>query len=580
MKSSEFEYDILIVGCGATGLRAALAASKNPGLRIALLSKVPPLRSHTAAARGGVAAVLDTPADDSVFQHKSDTLRAGDGLADTEAVEQLCRLIPEEIRGLQKLGLPFTVNEKNRIAGRRFAGHQKSSGQPASRSRFVGDRTGQVLLHTLYDHCLTKKNIDFYSETVALRLLVSNQTVRGVTAWSLATGTPSVFLAGCTLLATGGVGQLYSFTTNSLPCTGDGAAMVAAAGFPLLDPEFFQFHPTALQRSGILISGAARGCGGRLLNHEQERFMCHYAPREKELAERDTVSRAIMREIEAGRGIDGDSCVHLDLTNLAPSLLKKALPEVLSTCRYYLGINPAEEPIPVCPAAHYSMGGIPTNTSGQVIDQSEAPVKGLYAAGEAACMSVHGANRLGTNSLAETLVMGRVAGERMVENNSQPPGKLPGPVLQERLARDLKLLFRPSDSENSAEQGIEELQKDCNRGLGVFRCEAELKQLLESIRRLKNNFPQTRTSSDNSVGPYRFDLVRGLELQNMLIYAELAATAALQRRESRGAHYRRDYPETCDKKYRAHSLVLQTDSAVKVEYRPVRSRAVEAGEPE
>ena len=532
-----------------------------------IISKVPILRSPTAAARGGIAAVLNRTSQDSPKNHAADTVRAGAGLSDVKAVNQLCQRIPEEINWLARRGLPFT-HENNNIAQRPFAGHKKSSGKPAQRSCFAGDRTGQLLLHTLYDHCLNQP-IKFYEETPAVQLIRYKERIRGVIGWDIAAGEPLIFLADNTLLATGGAGQLYEFTTNPLPSTGDGQALAVEAGYPLKDPEFFQFHPTALARSGILITGAARSAGGILRNKHQQRFMQQYDPENLDTAERDRISQAITSEIAAGRGDTADNCVWLDLTGLSEKFIRQQLPEVYTTCRDYLKINPARQQIPVKPAAHYWMGGLPTNLAGQVLNRQKQPVPGLWAAGETACLSIHGANRLGTNSLAETLVMGKTSGEKMVGRTSHT--ELPTKDLENQLQTALKKLCFSNTATNKVDCWRQQLQTAFGKQMGIVREAEGLNGLLAEIDQLTRKVEKQKTDSLQADRRYRFDLIRLLELKNMLRLGRLAGRAALARQESRGSHYRADHPEQNDIRYQAHSIIGTAAQQNKIFYDRVKT---------
>ncbi len=559
MKTEIIDYDAIIIGGGAAGLRAGLALTEKGAPRIAIISKLPPVRSHTAAARGGIGAVLNENEADSPAQHARDTIKAGAGLADRPAVKSFCRAAGDEIERLAELGMPFNETEEGKIAGRKFAGHSDTKNRPARRSRYAGDRTGQILLHTLHDHCRSRA-IDFFDEHLVLQLCQREGRFCGALARDLASGRSKLFRSRATLLASGGAGELFEFTSNSLNCTGDGQAMAVRSGIPLQDPEFYQYHPTVLPRLGVLVTGAARSLGGRLLNHRGDRFMEKYAPKQLELAPRDKLSRAISREIAAGRGVESGDCVYLDLRDVETKKLKQDLPEVVSSCRNYLDLKPEEELIPVRPAAHYWMGGIPTDSAGRVLGVNQSPVPGLFAAGECASVSIHGANRLGTNSLAETQVMGARAGRRITAEIEED-SRLPKPG---ELQKDLAPL---STALPEAGRLLEQLQTITSKCLGIFRNEEKLcrgqEKLIQLNRELANS---ARVEVKDR--PYSYNLKATFELKNLLLLARLTVAAALKRTESRGAHYRSDFPEA-DEKLKCHSLVRLRGEEPTVRYRAV-----------
>src|SRR5690554_7783770 len=405
-----FSHDVVIVGAGGSGLMAALYA-KEGGADVAVISKLHPLRSHTGAAQGGIGAALGNLEEDSPEWHAFDTVKGSDYLGDQDAIEIMCQEAPEVVLELEHMGLPFSRTEDGKIAQRRFGGHSHHFGEgPVRRSCYAADRTGHMILQTLYQQCI-KAGVMFFDEFQVLDLVLSEGRAAGVVAYQIRTGDLHIFHAKAVLFATGGFGRMFAVTSNALAFTGDGPAIAFRNGVPLEDMEFFQFHPTGIYKLGILITEGVRGEGGVLRNNQGERIMERYAPTMKDLASRDVVSRAIYHEVRAGRGIGGKRYVHLDATRLGPEVVATKLPDIADFCRTYLGIDPTYEPIPVQPTAHYAMGGIPTDVDARVvIDPDNTVLPGLYAAGECACVSVHGANRLGTNSLLDLVVFGRRAG--------------------------------------------------------------------------------------------------------------------------------------------------------------------------
>src|SRR5579863_7618230 len=480
------KYDAVIVGGGGAGLMAALNLS--PHGDVAVISKLYPIRSHTGAAQGGIGAALGNLEEDHWEWHMFDTVKGSDYLADQDAVEILCREAIETVYDLEHWGLPFSRTPDGKIAQRRFGGHAREYGKaPVQRSCYAADRTGHMILQTLYQQCI-KNEVHFYNEFHLLDMLIEGDRVAGVVALCLATGEIHTFHAKAVLFATGGCGRMFSVTSNALALTGDGMAVALRRGIPLEDMEFFQFHPTGIYKLGILLSEAARGEGGILRNDKNERFMEQYAATLKDLASRDVVSRAIYREVQAGRGIGGKNYVHLDLTHLGREVLDKKLPDITDFVRTYMGIEPATELIPIQPTAHYAMGGIPTDTDGRVIiDEKNTPLQGFYAAGECACVSVHGANRLGTNSLVDILVFGRRSGRhaaQFIQENDWVP--LP-PNPRER-ARALVLGLIGSNGQERAAGIRDRLQNQMMENAGVFREAPGLAAARDAIREARQRY--------------------------------------------------------------------------------------------
>ena len=541
-------HDIVIVGAGLAGMRAALEAVK-AGLNVAMVSKVHPVRSHSVAAQGGINAALRE--DDSWEAHAFDTVKGSDYLADQDAVEILCREAPENILELERMGAIFSRDERGRIAQRPFG----ALSYP--RTCYAADRTGHTLLHVMYEQIL-KAGVWIYDEWLVVSLVVEDGICRGVICLNLATGRLHRLHSKAVILATGGYGRVYRHTTNALINTGDGMALALRAGARLMDMEFVQFHPTTLKRTGILITEGARGEGGYLLNREGERFMERYAPEKMELASRDVVSRAEQTEIDEGRGVDG--CVLLDIRHLGEERINERLSQIRQLAIDFEGIDPVHEPIPVKPGAHYSMGGIETNVWG------ETGIEGLYAAGECACVSVHGANRLGGNSLLETIVFGRRAGMRAAEYASSTELKpFPDAFLVDA-AHEIALILNRDEGERASTLR-EELSSTMNRYVGVFRDEGGLKKALEKVYELKERY--RRVYIDDRGDVFNTDLQGVLELRSILTLAETIVLGAINRKESRGAHFRRDYPERDDDRWLKHSLFSIKDGEIEIDYKDV-----------
>jgi succinate dehydrogenase / fumarate reductase flavoprotein subunit len=551
-------HDVVIVGSGLAGLRAALEAGRR--VDTAVVSKLHPLRSHTGAAQGGIAASLGNASDDSVELHLFDTVKGSDYLADQDAAEILVKEAPMNIYELEHMGAAFSRTEDGRIAQRPFGGHSRP------RACYAADWTGHTVLHTVYEQSLTA-GVKFYDEWYALAIALVDGSCAGIVAMNIATGQIEGFHSKAVIFATGGYGRAYKITSNAYANTGDGLALVLDAGLQVQDMEFVQFHPTGLYRQGILVTEGARGEGGYLLNDKGERFMERYAKEKMELAPRDVISRAMQREILEGRGIGGKDFVYLDIRHLGRERIMERLPQIRDLAMSFLGVDPIEEPIPVQPTAHYSMGGIPTDVHGQVIVGPErVPVPGLFAAGECACVSVHGANRLGTNSLLEAIVFGRRAGIAAAEyaaRAERPP--FPEEVLREA-QEDIESL-RAADGKESAPAIRVELQETMTSLCGIFRKEDDLRTCVERIRELRQRFQdigiQDRTPTFNT------ELIYALETRNLLEFSETIAVGALAREESRGAHYRVDYPERDDENWLKHTLAWREDDRVRLAYKDV-----------
>ncbi|MEV7736732.1 succinate dehydrogenase flavoprotein subunit [Streptomyces sp. NPDC088921] len=568
------KYDTVIVGAGGAGMRAAIESTKRS--RTAVLTKLYPTRSHTGAAQGGMAAALANVEEDNWEWHTFDTVKGGDYLVDQDAAEILAKEAIDSVLDLEKMGLPFNRTPNGTIDQRRFGGHSRNHGEaPVRRSCYAADRTGHMILQTLYQNCV-KEGVEFFNEFYVLDQLITEvdgvKRSAGVVAYELATGEIHVFQAKAVIYASGGCGKFFKVTSNAHTLTGDGQAAVYRRGLPLEDMEFFQFHPTGIWRMGILLTEGARGEGGILRNKDGERFMEKYAPVMKDLASRDVVSRSIYTEIREGRGCgpEGDH-VYLDLTHLPPEQLDAKLPDITEFARTYLGIEPYTDPIPIQPTAHYAMGGIPTNVEGEVLADNTTVVPGLYAAGEVACVSVHGANRLGTNSLLDINVFGKRAGIAAAEYSQKADYvELPENPAELVLAQVERL--RDATGTERVSVLRRELQETMDANVMVFRTEQTIKTAVEKIAELRERYKNV--SIQDKGRRFNTDLLEAIELGNLLDLAEVMAVSALARKESRGGHYREDYPNRDDVNFMRHTMAYREvgdDGAesIRLDYKPV-----------
>ena len=543
-------HDLLIVGAGLAGMRAAVAArSTMPHLDIAILSKVHPVRSHSVAAQGGINAALGE--NDSWEAHAFDTTKGGLYLGDQDAIEAMCQEAPGDILDLERMGVIFSRDERGRIAQRPFGG----AGFP--RTCYAADRTGHAILHAMYEQLL-KWGVKVYEEWYVTALIVEDGGCQGVIAWDLVHGGLHALTAKAVILATGGSGQVFLTSTNAVINTGDGMALGYRAGVPLKDMEFVQFHPTTLKDTGILITEGARGEGGYLLNTHGERFMKRYAPEQMELAPRSTVSLAIGREILEGRGVDG--CILLDLRHLGRARILDRLPQIRELAREFAGVDPVESPIPVRPGAHYQMGGVRTNAWG------ETDLRGLYGAGECACVSVHGANRLGGNSLLETIVFGRRSGTRVAETVSGQALRVPSDQLLREEQERIRLLMSNSPGVRTW-QVREELGRLLSQNFGIFRTTESMLQAQEGVRTLRQRARHVFIEDRGKV--FNTDLIQALELSALIDVAETIVAGAIAREESRGAHYRSDFPDRDDARWLKHTLAHRTPEGPSLSHQPV-----------
>jgi len=548
-KITDHNYDVLVVGAGGAGLRAAVGLSES-GLKTACISKVFPTRSHTSAAQGGISAALGNAGEDDWRWHMYDTVKGSDWLGDQDCIEYLCIEAPRAIIELEQYGVPFSRTKDGKIYQRAFGGMTKNYGNaPVQRTCAVADRTGHAILHTLYGQAL-KHNTEFFVEYFALDLLMNNGECKGLIAWNLDDGTIHRFRSHITIIATGGYGKIYHSSTSAHTCTGDGNAMILRAGLPLQDMEFVQFHPTGIYEHGTLISEGVRGEGGYLVNSKGERFMERYAPKAKDLASRDVVSRSIAIEINEGRGVGKEhDHVHLHLSHLDPKIIEERLPGISESSRLFANVDVTKEPIPVVPTVHYNMGGIPTNYKAEVmtVNGSEKTVPGLMAIGEAACVSVHGANRLGSNSLIDLVVFGRAAAKRAAElvKPGTPHEKISETETEKCLERFDKL--RNANGENKTADLRLSMQKTMQLKCAVFRTDKTLKEGVNEIRKPFDGMESISVKDKSLI--YNTDLVETLEFDNLIRQAITTMDSAYQRKESRGAHARDDFPKRDDEKY-------------------------------
>jgi succinate dehydrogenase / fumarate reductase flavoprotein subunit len=566
MAVHQHKYDVVIVGAGGAGMRAALESSSR--VRTAVLTKLYPTRSHTGAAQGGMCAALANVEEDNWEWHTFDTIKGGDYLVDQDAAEVMCKEAIDAVIDLEKMGLPFNRTPEGKIDQRRFGGHTRNHGEAAvRRSCFAADRTGHMILQTLYQNCV-KQGVEFFNEFYVLDLLMSDGRASGAVAYELATGDIHVFAAKAVVLATGGFGKVFKTTSNAHTLTGDGMGLVARKGLPLEDMEFFQFHPTGLAGLGILLSEAARGEGGILRNASGERFMERYAPTIKDLAPRDIVARSMANEVREGRGAGPQKdYVLLDLTHLPREQIDAKLPDITEFARTYLGVEPYTEPVPVYPTAHYAMGGVPTNIRAEVLRNNTGVVPGLYAAGEVACVSVHGSNRLGTNSLLDINVFGRRAGIAAAEYASTA-AQQPLPADPEATVTQLVATLLESTGAERVATIRAELQATMDRNAQVYRTEESLKQAEEDIAALKVRYANVAVSDKGK--RYNSDLLEAIELGFLLELAEMLVVGARARNESRGGHFREDYPNRDDVNFMRHTMAYRDAAgAIQLDYKPV-----------
>ena len=569
VKVHHYQYDVVIVGAGGAGMRAAIEAG--PHAKTAVISKLFPTRSHTGAAQGGMAAALANVEEDSWEWHTFDTVKGGDYLVDQDAAEILAKESVQAVIDLENMGLPFNRTPDGKIDQRRFGGHTRDHGKaPVRRSCYAADRTGHMILQTLYQNCV-KLGIEFYNEFYVLDLVMN--TVDGVerpaavVAYELATGELHVFQGKSIVFATGGFGKIFKTTSNAHTLTGDGVGIIWRKGLPLEDMEFYQFHPTGLAGLGILLSEAARGEGAILRNASGERFMERYAPTIKDLAPRDMVARAMANEVREGRGAGPHKdYVLLDLTHLEPAVIDAKLPDITEFARTYLGVEPYTEPVPVFPTAHYAMGGIPTNIKAEVLRDNDTVVPGLYAAGECACVSVHGANRLGTNSLLDINVFGKRAGIYAVEYAKDAKFV---DVPADAIAETVKLIEHMRNARGTEKIAVirRELQETMDKNAQVYRTEESLNEALDKIKELRKRYENIQVQ-DRGLR-FNTDLLEAIELGFLLDLAEVLAFTARERRESRGGHYREDFETRDDEKFMVHSMAYKAGDDITIGWKPV-----------
>ena len=573
-KIIDHEYDVVVLGAGGSGLRAAVGLSE-AGLKTACISKVFPTRSHTSAAQGGISAALGNMGEDDWRWHMYDTVKGSDWLGDQDAIEYLCKEAPRAVVELERYGVPFSRTDDGKIYQRPFGGMTKNYGnETAQRTCAAADRTGHAILHTLYGQAL-KHNTEFFIEYFALDLIMKNGECKGIIAWNLTDGTIHRFRSHITIIATGGYGKVYYSATSAHTCTGDGNAMVLRAGLPLQDMEFVQFHPTGIYGVGCLITEGARGEGAFLVNGKGERFMERYAPNAKDLASRDVVSRSMEMEINEGRGAGKDKdYINLHLDHLDKEVLEERLPGITEAAKTFANVDVNKQPIPVVPTVHYNMGGIPTNYKAEVLtlNGSEKTVKGLMAIGEAACVSVHGANRLGSNSLIDLVVFGRAAAKRAAEliKPGTPHEEVSNSETDKCLDRFDKI--RNSSGSTKTSELRLKMQKTMQSKCAVFRTEKNLKEGVDEIRKTYDEMKSISVKDRSLI--FNTDLVETLEFDNLIRQAMTTMDSAYHRKESRGAHAREDFSKRDDKNFMKHTLAWQRGKEVKVKYRDVHSRTL------
>ena len=573
-KIIDHEYDVVVLGAGGSGLRAAVGLSE-AGLKTACVSKVFPTRSHTSAAQGGISAALGNMGEDDWRWHMYDTVKGSDWLGDQDAIEYLCKEAPRAVIELERYGVPFSRTEDGKIYQRPFGGMTKNYGNgTVQRTCAAADRTGHAILHTLYGQAL-KHNTEFFIEYFALDLIMKNGECKGLIAWNLTDGTIHRFRSHITIVATGGYGKVYQTATSAHTCTGDGNAMVLRAGLPLQDMEFVQFHPTGIYGVGTLITEGVRGEGGFLVNSEGERFMERYAPNTKDLASRDVVSRSMEIEINEGRGAGKNKDhIYLHLDHLDQKVINERLPGIAEAAKTFANINVAKQPIPVVPTVHYNMGGIPTNYKAEVLtlNGSEKIVPGLMAIGEAACVSVHGANRLGSNSLIDLVVFGRAAAKRATEllKPNMPHEEVSQSETDKCLDRFDKI--RNSKGTNKTAELRSSMQKTMQTKCAVFRTEKTLKEGINEIRKPLEGMKDLSVTDKSLI--FNTDLVETLEFSNLISQALTTMESAYNRKESRGAHAREDFTKRDDKNFMKHTLAWQDGEKVTIKYRDVHARTL------
>tara|TARA_B100001121_G_scaffold310570_2_gene342682 strand:+ start:460 stop:2235 length:1776 start_codon:yes stop_codon:yes gene_type:complete len=573
-KIIDHEYDVVVLGAGGSGLRAAVGLSE-AGLKTACISKVFPTRSHTSAAQGGISAALGNMGEDDWRWHMYDTVKGSDWLGDQDAIEYLCKEAPRAVVELERYGVPFSRTDDGKIYQRPFGGMTKNYGNgTAQRTCAAADRTGHAILHTLYGQAL-KQNTEFFIEYFALDLIMKNGECKGVIAWNLTDGTIHRFRSHITIVATGGYGKVYYSATSAHTCTGDGNAMVLRAGLPLQDMEFVQFHPTGIYGVGCLITEGVRGEGGFLVNGKGERFMERYAPNAKDLASRDVVSRSMEMEINEGRGVGKNKDhINLHLDHLDKKVIDERLPGISEAAKTFANVDVSKDPIPVVPTVHYNMGGIPTNYKAEVLtlNGTEKTVPGLMAIGEAACVSVHGANRLGSNSLIDLVVFGKAAAKRAAE--LVKPGSAHEEISNAETDRCLERFdkIRNSNGSTKTSELRIKMQKTMQSKCAVFRTEKTLKEGVEQIRKPYEGMNDLSVKDKSLL--FNTDLVETLEFDNLISQALTTMDSAYNRKESRGAHAREDYTNRDDKNFMKHTLAWQKGKEVQIKYRDVHSRTL------